>query len=123
MGRDGWTSHASYDQVLSIYSQIQAEAASYSNDICSAGKGRLSMAGNFDFRRQGLFHIIKRSWKVKLGCCTNASKYFASVKTLKEASDSCFKCEFLRPKTLYLAPTDTRQLNRLDCLLKCFHIS
>ncbi|KAL4946815.1 hypothetical protein BDV06DRAFT_208453 [Aspergillus oleicola] len=29
MGRDGWTSHATYDQAISIYSQIQAEAASH----------------------------------------------------------------------------------------------
>ncbi|KAL4970398.1 aminoglycoside phosphotransferase family protein [Aspergillus stella-maris] len=28
MERDGWTSHATYDQAISIYSQIQAEAAS-----------------------------------------------------------------------------------------------
>ncbi|KAJ9227024.1 hypothetical protein DTO027B5_8130 [Paecilomyces variotii] len=32
MGRDGWTSHATYDQAISIYSQIQAKAASHSND-------------------------------------------------------------------------------------------
>ncbi|KAE8143966.1 phosphotransferase family protein [Aspergillus pseudotamarii] len=31
ISRDGWTSHATYDQAVSIYSQIQAETASHSS--------------------------------------------------------------------------------------------
>lgn len=31
MGRDGWTSHATYDQALSIYSQILAKESSCSS--------------------------------------------------------------------------------------------
>ncbi|PLN86072.1 phosphotransferase family protein [Aspergillus taichungensis] len=31
MSRDGWTSHATYDQAVSIYSQIQAETAPHSS--------------------------------------------------------------------------------------------
>lgn len=31
MGRDGWISHATYNQAVSIYSQIQAETAPHSS--------------------------------------------------------------------------------------------
>ena len=32
MGRDVWASYATYDQAISIYSQIQAKAAPHSSD-------------------------------------------------------------------------------------------